>query len=87
MNDDRATQRRPLGDLLVEVAAGTLKGLSMAPALHARQVDLTLPIEFAVVWRSGEPILLGELPRWRFRTDFDQKAGSLRVAWREEELG
>ncbi|MGQ0538824.1 MAG: hypothetical protein ACT4R6_07765 [Gemmatimonadaceae bacterium] len=85
--------RRPLGELLVELAdaAAVLPVPVPAPApapAPARDVRITdvvmlLPIE-VVMQRSGDGLTLtGDAPRWRWRTAFDRDPGRLTLHLRE----
>jgi hypothetical protein len=75
------TRRRELSDMLIEIADGVNEMVRPLPQLRTTSVELTLPVEFALVWRSGHPTLLGDLPRWRLRTAFDTAPGQLRLVW------
>jgi hypothetical protein len=69
------SNRRPLADLLVELADG-ISGLAQVGGTRGdvRPVsfECQLPIESVVEFRDGELTLLSGLPATRMRTDFDR---------------
>jgi hypothetical protein len=69
--------RRPLGDMLAEVGMGVVP--ADAWALRVHRVSVTLPVELALQRQGGVIRLLGELPRGRWRTDFDLQPGRLEL--------
>ena len=79
------TSRRPLADTLIDVALGTLEAVAPmyenVPSLTAREIAVSLPIEFAVRRAAGEWHLLGDVPRTVTRTAFDQPPGRLEIIW------
>jgi hypothetical protein len=78
--------RRPLGDMLSEVAAGALEALVTAPAIGVNELMMELPVEIRLDRTQGQVRVLGDLPRTRTRTDFDAEPGRLRVIWRAESI-
>jgi hypothetical protein len=72
--------RRPLAETLVEV----VDALAPPPAggLRVTSVGLELPLELQLRPGPQGPELLGELPRWRWRTVFDERPGRVRVTFR-----
>ena len=77
--------RRPLGDMLVEIAAGTLDALTTAPDLRVRRIAVTLPVEVELRRVGDRTDLLGDLPRSVTRTAFDIEPGRLVVVWEQGE--
>lgn len=77
--------RRPLGDMLMEVATGTLDALTTAPGLRIRRIALTLPVEVQLTRVGDRTDVLGDLPRRLTRTAFDLKPCRLVVVWDEGE--
>lgn len=75
--------KRALADMLVEVVSG-LQPEGAAPLVRVTSVYLDLPVEVGLRSTAGTLELLAELPRWRWRTDFDGEAGRLKVRWAEE---
>jgi hypothetical protein len=73
-------KRRPLGDMLAEVAEGAALGVCGTP-VTVRQVALTLPVEIALELRGGEWLVLGDVPRLVTRTAFDTTPSRLDVTW------
>jgi hypothetical protein len=52
---------------------------SPAPALRVRELVLDLPVEVALEEGVAGSVLAADVPRWRWRTDFDQRVSRLRV--------
>lgn len=77
--------RRPLGEVLGEVASGTLDAVRATPGVRVRQITVTLPVELGL-HRSGDQVrLLGDLPRLVTRTDFDIHPDRVQIIWAERE--
>lgn len=74
--------RRPLGEMLTEVAADTLEAAA-AGGIRVRRVEVSLPVEIALRHGAGGVDLLGELPRTLTRTPFDTRPGRLEILWEE----
>lgn len=74
-------KRRVLGEMLTEVAAGVLAASDAFPIVRPQRIEVTLPVEVWLAGSAGAPTLLAELPRWRWRTAFDQAPSQLRVVW------
>lgn len=70
------TKRRPLHATLIDITSGILGATATAP-VHARSVELTLPIDIRLP--QGEEDLIGELPLFRMRTDFDPEPATLHI--------
>lgn len=79
--------RRPLGDVVAELAAT----VQPDPAHHAgtRVTGLAIDIPIEVELRDGSdaPELLGDLPRWRWRSAFDRQPGRLSIELSEAATG
>ena len=79
------SMRRPLGDMLIEVAAGTLDALAGAPGLRVKRISVTLPVEVELRRTGGRQDLLCDVPRTITRTAFDIKPSRLELVWEEAE--
>jgi hypothetical protein len=77
--------RRPLGDMLGEVASDALDAIALAPGLRIDRISLALPVEMQLHWVGGEVQVLGDLPRQVTRTDFDLRPGRIEVVWESRE--
>lgn len=77
--------RRPLGEMLVEVASSTLEGLAVAPHLRVRRMVVTLPVEVGFRHARDHVELLADLPRAITRTAFDIEPGRLELVWEPTE--
>jgi hypothetical protein len=77
------SSRRPLAELLVEVADAVLVAARGAPGLRAKRVEVMLPIELTARPCAGETQLLGDVPRSRRASDFDLPTTRLVVIWEE----
>lgn len=69
------TARRPLEDVLAELAAG----LPLSGAIRATSAELMLPVEARVVQGPDGLRVETDLPRTRTRTDFDLPISRLLV--------
>ena len=77
---------RPLADMLTDVFDAVLVARHDTPMIYARRVDLTLPLEVRFQQGPDGPEFIGDLPAWRWRTDFDRQPSRLSIAWEEVEL-
>lgn len=75
--------RRQLSATLLDVADGI--GLRPGPGLRATSIELTLPVEVSIEQQQGEPVFLADVPRFVYRTAFDQTPSRLTVLWEEGE--
>ncbi len=75
--------RRPLAETLVDLAHALEPAPELAPWLRVTQLTLDLPLEIALHQRPGEPELLANPLRWRWRTPFDETPSRLRITWEE----
>lgn len=76
------TQRRELSDMLIDVADGVL-GSAGGAGVRVTSMELSLPIEVALETRDGALAVIGELPRFIFRSSFDRPPSRLTVVWAE----
>jgi hypothetical protein len=75
--------RRTLGEMLAEIADGAVAAAGTGISVRATSMQLSLPVEIRV--RQGDtPILLGDVPLFRWRTDFDAPASRVTVRWHED---
>jgi hypothetical protein len=74
------TPRRPLGEMLEDVALGALRAAA-APGVAVTRLSVTLPVEVSLALAGGEWRLLGDLPRMVTRTAFDSEPSRLEVVW------
>ena len=74
------TTRRPLGEMLEEVALGALRAAA-APGLVVKRLSVALPVEVGLARSGDEWRLLGDLPRRVTRTPFDSPPSRLEVVW------
>ena len=79
------TTRRPLGEMLGEVASGAMDALAGAPALRIDRIAVTLPVEMQLNWAGNQVEILGDLPRLLTRTAFDTQPGRMEVVWEPRE--
>lgn len=73
--------QRPLGDMLGEMFDAVLAARHPSAVVRPTSLDLDLPIEMRLVESAGEPVLVADVPAWRWRTDFDRRPGRLRISW------
>ena len=76
------TRRRELSDTLIDVADGALVGAGAA-GVRTTSMELSLPVEVALEIRDGALVVVAELPRFIFRSAFDQPPSRLKVVWAE----
>jgi hypothetical protein len=70
--------RLPLAETLVELLESLVPERAVASGIRVRDVKLDLPLELQLA-DGGE--LLGNVRRWRWPTDFDERPGRLRVSF------
>ena len=73
--------RRPLGVLLGELAESTA-AFAGGDAVRVRSMSISLPIDLRLVLAAAGPELIGDVPLFRTRTDFDPDPARLEVEWR-----
>ena len=80
-------RRRPLWETLVELLDVAVPAAGATAALRVTGLYLDVPLEVALGRTGDGPELLGDLPRWRWTTEFDNRQGRLQIVCREEEAG
>ena len=70
--------RRPLGDTLVELLEGLVPDRAAAGGIRVARVKLDLPLEVKL---AGDGTLLGNVRRWRWPTDFDERPSRLAASF------
>ncbi|MFL0355808.1 hypothetical protein ACI5KX_04955 [Erythrobacter sp. GH1-10] len=77
--------RRPLAELLEEIASSALEGTAGAPiAVHGLEIDL--PIELRLHSSDEGAALHGDVPLFLTRTPFDPPVSRLAVRWEAGEV-
>ena len=74
---------RPLGDTLMDIAGSLLNLGAAQQVVHATSVELTLPLDVRFQRSSGTLVFCGDVPAWRWRTDWDPPFGRLRLTLEE----
>lgn len=76
--------RRALADLLNELAESTAVFANAASGVpvRARSLSISLPIDLRLAQTRDGPLVIGDLPLFRTRTDFDPDPARLEVEWR-----
>jgi len=69
--------------MLAEIAGSLLSLGVESEIVRATSVEITLPIEVKMTRSIDGLILRGDVPAWRWRTDFDPPFGHLRFTLRE----
>lgn len=72
--------RRALGELLGDLAAGVTDFVD-SPFVRARSLSIDLPIDLRLVLSPEGPIVIGDVPLFRTRTDFDPDPARLQIEW------
>jgi hypothetical protein len=75
--------RRALGEMLAEIAEGAAAAAGVGLPVHATRMELSLPVEIRLL-HGDVPVLLGDVPLYRWRTDFDAPASRVSVVWEED---
>lgn len=75
--------RRPLGDVVAELAA-VVSDPSAQAVVRVTRLSVDVPIEIELRGAIEAPEMLGDLPRWRWRSAFDREPGRLSLVLREE---
>lgn len=78
-------RRSPLASTLTEIASIATVVRSDNVILYPREMSIDLPIEISWEQARADIILLGQAPRWRWRTVFDAPLARLSMTWREQE--
>jgi hypothetical protein len=78
---------RPLGDTLMDIA-GSLQNLSAddRQVVRATSVELSLPMEVKLRRFQNALVFCGDVPSWRWQTDWDAPYGQLRLTLEETGL-
>lgn len=72
--------RRLLGDTLAEIAGSVLDMPGRDPlAVRVTSLELDLPIDLRLARSAGEPQLVGDVPLFHLRTDFDPPPARFQV--------
>ena len=71
--------KRPFGESLRELVESVQPAGNEAEQMHVIGVYFDLPLEVAIRRKGEETDFLGDLPNWRWRTDFDLPLGRMRV--------
>ena len=77
-------RRRPLWETLVELLEVARPDRDAPVALRVTGLYLDVPLELAVGQTADGLELLGDLPRWRWTTEFDSRQGRLQIDCRED---
>jgi hypothetical protein len=72
-------KRRALWEIVSELVESVRPLGEEASLVRVTQLDVTLPVELAFVVRDGEPVILGDAPRWRWRSAFDATPSRMRL--------
>jgi len=72
--------RRPLFETLSDIASGLMDATALGP-VHARSIDLNLPLDIRLPVAGGD--LMGDLPLFRMRTAFDTEPVRLHMVLQE----
>lgn len=79
--------RRPLGETLGEIAGAALAlGDNVARMVSVTSIELDLPIELRFGADAAGPVLVGDVPLFRTRTDFDWPPARLVAQFHAEPL-
>ncbi len=75
--------RRALSELLGDLAdsAAAFVGRDGAMPVQARSMSIRLPIDLRLVETADGPAIIGDVPLFLTRTDFDPEPARLEVEW------
>lgn len=75
--------RRALAELLIELAdsAAAFADVASTMPVRARSLSLILPIDLRLASTDEGPTIVGDVPLFRTRTDFDPEPARLEVEW------
>jgi len=73
-------RRRPFAETLLELLESFQPADDAAVGLGVRAVGLDLPFDQRLAGTPEEPELLADLPRWRWRTYFDDEPSRLTLS-------
>jgi hypothetical protein len=69
--------RRPLAAVVGDLAAAVRPDPLREPDLRVTRLDFDVPVEVALGREGADLVLIADLPRWRWRSDFDREPGRL----------
>ena len=72
--------RRPLSAVVGDLAAAAGLGSAFGPSMRVTGLRVDVPIEVALGLEDGELLFIADLPRWRWRSDFDREPGRLALS-------
>jgi hypothetical protein len=72
---------RPLSEMLIDVFDAVVAVRTDHGRVHARSIELSVPIEVWLREVGGEPTFIADVPVWRWRTAFDQPPARLHITW------
>ena len=83
--------RRTFAQTLIDLAEATQPAPEIAEWIRVTELSVDLPIEMAMHRvevkgkgdGEGELEFLADVPRWRWRTPFDETPSRLRITWVE----
>ncbi len=81
VNPRTMAQRQPLAEMLVDLIGAVSPDCKSG--LRVTSVLLDLPVEIRLLQSGDEFILLADLPRWRWATDFDEVRSRINLECRE----
>ena len=73
-------QRRPLAETLLELLESFQPAEAKVVGIGLRAVALELPFEVRLAGTAEAPELYADLPRWRWRTFFDDEPSRLTLS-------
>lgn len=74
--------RRLLGETLSEIAGSALDlGPGAAQMVRVTSIELDLPIDIRIARLGTEAVLVGDVPLFHWRTDFDPPPARLQVSF------
>jgi len=74
---------RPLGDMLADVAGSLLDLTAVQDVVRATSVEITLPIDVRLRRSDKALVFCGDVPAWRWRSDWDAPYSQLRLTLAE----
>lgn len=77
--------RRPLGETLGEIAGSAL-GMNSGALVQITSIDLDLPLDLRLGEDADGPVLVGDVPLFRMRTDFDTEPSRLKIRFESQPL-
>ncbi len=77
--------RRSLADTIVNLADAMPPRGPAASLIRVTELSMSVPIEVALRRVGDEFEVLGDLPRWRWKTGFDETPGQMALTFMEGE--